>query len=195
MAVAFDPPPALVLRGSGDSSTRTWPLPPVYLAGIGTLVVAFGHLETFEKMLAHRLSGAREDFGRLVLGGMRATDIREIVKKLVHASDEFKFYAEEILLLNRAAGKLQQERNDIVHKAWFQLDGRLVVTDELTAKNKPSAVVKEYSVERIYEIGEAATLVGFRVGAYLTEEVDRASALKFARNAYPLPAWLQEMAR
>jgi hypothetical protein len=105
MSVIFDPPPALVLRNPKDGS-RTWPLPPVYLAGIGTLVVAFGHLETFEKMLARRMSGASEDFGRLVLGGMRAGDIREIIRKMVAVSSEFGMYSEEILLLNRAANKL-----------------------------------------------------------------------------------------
>lgn len=196
MTVVFDAPPPVASLAGRSPSERSWPLPPAYLAGIGTMIVAFGHLETFEKRLAFRISGSTEHFARHALGSMRASDVRTLISKTIsNAPHELAQYSTEIISLIAAANAINSERNDIVHKAWFVVDGRIVVSDELTAKIKDTSRTREIKIERIYEIADAATIVAFNVAAYLGAPSDLASQVAQARQKWPLPDWLTGVPR
>lgn len=83
MPVNFSPPPATILKDTPEGEGRSWPLPPIYCAAIGSLVISSGHIEAFLKRLAFAMNGAPEAFSRLMLGGASASAVRDLLAKML----------------------------------------------------------------------------------------------------------------
>ncbi|SEI69029.1 hypothetical protein SAMN05518849_101568 [Sphingobium sp. AP50] len=148
----------------------TWLLHPDYLKVVGQFTVNFGRIEWFLKRVITKYIGCDEKVARIFVGQARVVDLLATLSQIIVAGGIPEKQSAHLSMLISAIRELNVHRNAIVHRAWFEFEGRTVLTNELVSKGKSETLY--YSCDQIYELGKVAEAIIMHLGIHQAKPED-----------------------
>lgn len=117
-----------------------------YYEHLGRLVTQYALVEQAIHIVARKISGLTDRDGRIVFSGMRISDIVQRIRAL--KSGDEKFLGEFNLCIAQF-DLIGKQRDMFVHRAVHVIEGKLLVTNTLTAKSIDLITADDFGIEDI----------------------------------------------
>jgi hypothetical protein len=137
-----------------------------HYAELGRFITAFAHAENSLHILARRLSGMSDTKARTVFGGMNLNDLVERVRAMMLVDNIDKATYDDIDVCLVQLKIIAERRHRLVHRSSMYLDGRIVVTNVMTAKSLPATEVDFEHIELSKLLCDCLA-IGIRLGRAL----------------------------
>jgi hypothetical protein len=113
-----------------------WPeSEPGYFAELGRMITAYARAEAGVHFLARYLSGMPDAKARAIFGGMRLSDLIELIRQMMRVDEKADAVYQEVNACLVQLKVIADERNKLVHRMVDYAGSHLSVSNPLTAKS------------------------------------------------------------
>jgi hypothetical protein len=116
---------------------------------VGQFITAFASAEAAVHLIARWLTGLSDEKARAIFNGMRLTDLTDRVRAMMRIDNLDPKITSEIEACLVQLDVITDERHKLVHRSTSYVEGKLLVTNSLTAKSKTAILFDHFDEMQI----------------------------------------------
>jgi|SRR5665811_17777 len=117
-----------------------------HYTAVGKFVTEYANAESAVHAVARSLSGLSDDKARIIFGGMRIGDIMDRVRSMMRLDGtDNQTYCDVDSCLSQL-NAIADRRHRLVHRSSMFFDGKLLVSNVMTAKSRASAESEPFDI-------------------------------------------------
>jgi hypothetical protein len=160
-----------------------------HFEAVGRFVTSFAGAEGSVHVLARKLSGLSDSKARIVFGGMRLSDLAEIVRHIIREDNMAEEISAEVESCLAQLALIARKRHSLVHRSTTFFDGKLFVTNLSTSKSLASSESEIFDVPELSDMQSDCVRINLRLHRIAMPEAFQGKSDKQFFNGLLKESW------